>query len=121
MKELVRCKPCGFIVEKHKLGEVCPACGAKSKFFEPYREKISKRRKFLLDLDLHPISVHFPQFVVSIIPLLIGYTFVFPSSFPNEIQIIMRFLALIYPFSVVGAMLTGLFDAKIRYKKIIKS
>jgi hypothetical protein len=27
MKELVRCRPCGFVIEADKLGEVCPACG----------------------------------------------------------------------------------------------
>ena len=52
MKELVRCRPCGYVMEKDKLGDVCPACGLPHKVFEPYREKVSLNRLFVLNLDL---------------------------------------------------------------------
>lgn len=41
MEELVRCKSCGFIMEKGKLKDKCPACGVAAKMFEPYIEKVS--------------------------------------------------------------------------------
>jgi rubredoxin len=47
MKELVRCRPCGFVMDADKLGDVCPACGLPRKVFEPYRERVSLNRLFL--------------------------------------------------------------------------
>ena len=70
MKELVHCRPCGFVMEADKLGDVCPACGLPRKVFEPYREKVSLNRLFVLNLDLHPIAIHLSQALVISIPLL---------------------------------------------------
>jgi rubredoxin len=64
MKELVRCRPCGFVIESDKLGDVCPACGMPRKVFEPYRERVSRNRLMLLNLDLHPIAIHLSQALV---------------------------------------------------------
>ncbi len=71
MKELVRCRPCGFVMEAGKLGDVCPACGMPRKVFEPYREKVSINRLRLLNLDLHPIAIHLSQTLVIAIPVLV--------------------------------------------------
>ena len=70
MKELVRCRPCGFVIEADKLGDVCPACGMPRKVFEPYRERVSRNRLILLNFDLHPIAIHLSQALVIAIPLL---------------------------------------------------
>ena len=64
-EELVRCRPCGYVMKKSELGTgVCPACGLPHTVFEPYREKVSAKRLFLLGLDIHPIAItlFFPIF-----------------------------------------------------------
>ena len=61
MKDYVRCKACGYIMERSKLGDKCPACGVSATMFEPYDDKLSEKRRRLLDIHVHPIVVHFPQ------------------------------------------------------------
>ena len=58
--ELVRCRPCGYVMKKSELDKVgvCPACGLPHTVFEPYREKVSANRLFILGLDIHPIVIH---------------------------------------------------------------
>ena len=70
MKEYVVCKSCGYVMEKGKLHDVCPACGVPAKMFEPYAERLSPRRRLILSLDLHPITVHFTQAFAITLPLL---------------------------------------------------
>src|SRR5664280_760620 len=77
MKELVRCRPCGFVIEADKLGDVCPACGMPRKVFEPYRERVSRNRLKLLNFDLHPIAIHLSQALVIAIPVLVIITNLF--------------------------------------------
>ena len=53
-EELVRCRPCGYVMKKSELDKigVCPACGLPHNVFEPYREKVSPKRLFILSLDI---------------------------------------------------------------------
>ena len=53
MSQLLRCKPCGYIIKEQDLGQVCP-CGMPKSAFQPYEENISPKRKFILGLYLHP-------------------------------------------------------------------
>ena len=85
MKELVRCRPCGYVMEADKLGDVCPACGLPKKVFEPYRERVSRNRLMLLNLDLHPIVIHLSQALVIAIPLLVIITKLFTGFQPEFI------------------------------------
>jgi len=84
MKELVRCRPCGFVIEADKFGDVCPACGMPRKAFEPYREKVALNRLTILSFDLHPITIHLSQTFVVLIPGLIFFTMLFPA-FQNQL------------------------------------
>jgi hypothetical protein len=100
------------------VGGVCPACGLKRSVFEPYEDKVSRRRRFLLDLDSHPILVHFPQTFASILPPLILAHLLFPTFYGQELVAVISFTALVLPLGSVGALASGLFDAKLKLKRL---
>lgn len=118
MKELVKCKPCGYIMEKDKLGDECPACGVSSKVFEPYKDRMSEKRRKFLDLDLHPIAVHFPQTIAVFILQFTFLTIILPNFKPVEISAFVLFLSVLLPLSVIGAFVSGVIDGKLRFKKL---
>ncbi len=118
MKELVRCRPCGFIIEVEKLGDVCPACGISRKVFEPYREKVSLNRLRLLNLDIHPITIHLSQAFVATIPLLIIVSYFFNSFQTVIIKSVLIFSVFLFPVSLVLAILSGIVDGLIRFKTL---
>ncbi len=119
MSPLVRCKACGYLMKQRKLGKVCPACGLRSSVFEPYQEKISARRSFLLNLDLHPILVHFPQSFASILPPLILTQLLLPTFYREQLIAVTSFTALVLPLTTAAAFAAGLFDAKIKLKRLV--
>ena len=118
MKELVRCRPCGFVMEADKLGDVCPACGLPRKVFEPYRERVSQNRLLLLNFDLHPIVIHLSQSFVIAIPVLVILKHFF-SDFQTEIiHNVLLFSLFLFPFTIVGAIVTGIIDGLTRFKTL---
>jgi len=118
MKELVRCRPCGYVMEKDKLGDVCPACGLPHKVFEPYREKVSLNRLMILNLDLHPIAIHLSQSFMVLIPLLILNQLLFPNFFYEESKVVIKFCIALLPFSMLLAFATGIVDGITRFKSL---
>jgi len=118
MKELVRCRPCGYVMEADKLGDVCPACGLPRKVFEPYREKVSRNRLLLLNLDLHPIVIHLSQAMVIAIPLLVILKSFFSSFQPEVIKNVLIFSVFVFPFTLVMAIITGIIDGLTRFKTL---
>ncbi len=118
MKELVRCRPCGYVMEADKLGDVCPACGMPRKVFEPYREKVSLNRLKILNLDLHPIAIHLSQALVIAIPVFILISIIFPSFRPDVVQNVLIFSVFVFPFTLVLAMITGIVDGLTRFKTL---
>ena len=118
MKELVRCRPCGFVMEAGKLGDVCPACGLPRKVFEPYRERVSLNRLRLLNLDLHPIVIHLSQALVIAIPLLVILRSFFGTFQPEVIKNVLIFSAFIFPFTLAMAIITGIIDGLTRFKTL---
>jgi hypothetical protein len=118
MKELVRCRPCGFIIESDKLGDVCPACGMPRKVFEPYRERVSRNRLMLLNLDLHPIAIHLSQSLVIAIPILIIFTKFFPAFQPDMMNNVLKFSVFVFPFTLVLAIISGVIDGLTRFKTL---
>jgi hypothetical protein len=118
MKELVRCRPCGFVMEAGKLGDVCPACGLPRKVFEPYRERVSLNRLRLLNFDLHPIVIHLSQSLVIAIPLLVILQSFFSSFQPEVIKNVLIFSVFIFPFTLVMAIITGIIDGLTRFKTL---
>jgi uncharacterized membrane protein/rubredoxin len=121
MKDMVRCKACGYIMEKDALGDVCPACGVKKEMFEPWEDKVGELRRFILDKHLHPVIVHAPQ-ALAFLLLILGV--VFPlfgsgSIIQNEYLwpaiVVMTWLL---PVTLVATIASGFFDAMVRYRKV---
>ena len=118
MKELVRCKSCGYIMEKGKLRGKCPACGVPDKMFEPYSEKIAPLRKFILSLDIHPVFVHFPQAFTATVLLLSLLAMVVQGRIREQIISADTVLGIALPFTVFLAFCAGLLDGKIRFRRV---
>ena len=118
MKELVRCRPCGFVMEAGKLGDVCPACGMPRKVFEPYRERVSINRLRLLNLDLHPIVIHLSQALVIAIPALAILIHIFPGIYPEVLTNVFIFSVVVFPFTLALAIITGVIDGLTRFKTL---
>jgi rubredoxin len=118
MKELVRCRPCGFVIEADKLGDVCPACGLPRKVFEPYREKVSLNRLLLLNFDLHPIAIHLSQALVIVIPFLTFMTNFFKNFQPEILKSVLIFSVFVFPFTILLAIGTGIVDGLTRFKTL---
>ena len=118
MKEYVICKACGFVMEKAKLKDKCPACGVLAKMFEPSTERLSDKRRFLLSLDMHPVMVHFPQaFTASILVLALLSLFV-KGTLQQHFFSTILVLAFCLPFTVLLTCASGLFDGQIRFRKV---
>jgi rubredoxin len=114
----LKCKVCGYITTEKKLGKLCPACGVPRTAFEPYKEKISEKRKFLLGLKLHPIMVHFPQAFAAVIPPFIILTFFIWPVAAFDLLITVKVLAIFMPLTVLAAIICGLIDGRVRFKKL---
>jgi len=119
MKEMVRCKACGYIMDKDALGDVCPACGVKKEMFEPWEDKVGTLRRLILDLDLHPVIVHAPQ-ALTFLVLILGVAY---PLFTAELQKVYLWPAVVVmtwllPISIVATILSGFFDAMVRYRKV---
>jgi rubredoxin len=118
MKELVRCRPCGYVMEADKLGDVCPACGLPRKVFEPYRERVSRNRLMILNFDLHPIVIHLSQALVFAIPLLVIITNTFDQFYPEILKNVVIFSVFVFPFTLAMAIITGIIDGLTRFKTL---
>ncbi len=118
MSQLVRCKACGYIMRERRVRKVCPACGLPKKVFEPYAERISPTMSLILNLDLHPILVHFPQAFASILPFLAVATIWFRTVYCDELTVVLCFTAIALPVTTLGAFVSGLVDAKTKLKRL---
>jgi hypothetical protein len=118
MKELVRCKPCGYVMEAGKLKDVCPACGMPRKAFEPYMERVALNRLFILSLDLHPIAIHLSQTFVFLIPALLIFTRLVPGFQYEMFTNVLVFSLYAFPLTLIAAILTGILDGLFRFKTL---
>jgi len=103
-------------MEADKLGDVCPACGMPRKVFEPYRERVSRKRIMVLDLDLHPIAIHFSQTFVGAIPLIFLFTALFPSFYFDELMVVNKVMIITLPLTMIVAFSSGMIDGFTRFK-----
>jgi hypothetical protein len=116
--ELVICKSCGFIMEKSKLRDKCPACGIPAKMFEPYVEKMSPRRKLILSLDLHPVLVHFPQAFIITLFVLSLFALATHGNLRITIVAAITVLGIVLPIVIIGAFFAGIVDGKVRFRRL---
>ncbi|NDP20768.1 MAG: rubrerythrin [Paludibacter sp.] len=117
-EELVRCKPCGYVMKESELGDVCPACGLPRNVFEPYRERVSANRLFILALDIHPIAIHLSQTFVALIPLLSVFHLILPDFFPEIVNPVIEFSIFMLPLSLLLSFFSGLLDGITRFKTL---
>ena len=118
-EELVRCRPCGYVMKASELGEgVCPACGLPHTVFEPYRERVSANRLFILALDIHPIAIHLSQTFVALAPLLMLFHLVFPNFQETIVHSVITFSVWALPFSLVASTVSGIIDGITRFKTL---
>ena len=117
-EQLVRCRPCGYVMKESDLGDVCPACGLPRNVFEPYREKVSANRLFLLSLDIHPIAIHLSQTFVGLTPVLIIFHLVFPDFKEDIIHNVLNFFIFCLPLSLILSFFSGLIDGITRFKTL---
>ncbi len=119
MKDFTRCKACNYITQKDKLKDVCPACGVPKKFFEDYKYNLSRKRYFIMmELDLHPILLHFPQAISVFIPFFIILSIILDASMGIKLLHGAEIMAYLFPLTVAAAYVSGLFDAKTRFRKL---
>lgn len=117
-EQLVRCRPCGYIMKESDLGDVCPACGLPRSVFEPYRERVSPKRLFILSLDIHPIAIHVSQTFVAFVPVLIFFQLIFPYFYADIVYSVINFFIFLLPFSLLLSFSTGLLDGITRFKTL---
>ncbi|HLN54488.1 MAG TPA: hypothetical protein VK207_00775 [Bacteroidales bacterium] len=118
MKELVRCKACGYVMEAGKLKDVCPACGLSAKVFEPYRERVAVNRLTMLSFDLHPIAIHLSQTFVFLIPFMIILLTLFPDFNYHLFSHVLQFSVYVFPLTLIAAVATGVLDGLYRFKSL---
>jgi hypothetical protein len=118
MAELVRCKACGFITSRSRVGDVCPACGVPATNMLPYTDPVSAKRRKILTLDIHPIIDHFSEaFTVSTLVLAVMALFVHGmlDIFVFDTLIMLSFFI---PLAVLLSFSSGLLDAKTRFRRL---
>lgn len=117
-EELVRCRPCGYVMKESELGDVCPACGLPRNVFEPYRERVSANRLLILSLDIHPIAIHLSQTFVALTPLLIFFHLIFPDFQETIAHSVITFSIWALPLSLVLSFISGIVDGITRFKTL---
>lgn len=118
-EELVRCRPCGYVMKASELGTgVCPACGLPHTVFEPYRERVSANRLFILGLDIHPIAIHLSQTFVALAPMLIFFHLVFPDFQETIVHSVITFSVWALPVSLIISTISGIVDGITRFKTL---
>jgi hypothetical protein len=105
-------------MEADKLGDVCPACGLPRKVFEPYRERVSRNRLMLLNIDLHPIAIHLSQSLVIAIPIITLLVILFPGFQTEILKNVLVFSVFLFPLTLVLAIITGIIDGLTRFKTL---
>jgi hypothetical protein len=114
--EYLKCKACGYVAESRRVRAACLACGAARKSLESWRDPAGPMRRAVLSLGIHPILDHFAvsfaasAFVLSLAALAL------PGL--STVLDLLRALAGVLPFAVIGAFVTGLIDARARLRRV---
>jgi len=118
---MIRCKVCGYIMFGGKLGDKCPACGAPKTAFEPYTDPMAAPRRKILNLQFHPIAVHFP-ITFTVAAFVFSLAILFLSGEAKELLVSSnKVIALFVPVLVIIAGLVGWVDGRVRFRKIKNS
>lgn len=118
MKKLVVCRVCGFVMEEKDLKALCPACGVLKTAFIDYKYSINEKRQEKLNLHIHPITVHFPEAIAAFIVGFMFLSFITTPSFSADLITTNRILSIFFPITVLIASVSGIYDGKIRFKRL---
>ncbi len=121
MTALVRCRACGFVTRENKLKDKCAACGAPRSAFVPYTDAVSERRRRMLDLNLHPVLVHFPQAFSTFVFALSITLLIFKGDLKDIFVSSIKVLSPVLPIAVAASVAAGYLDGKTRFKKVKRS
>lgn len=114
----LKCSVCGYIMGGDFPGDECPVCGALRAAFQPYEDRVSSKRRRLLDLHLHSLVVHFPQ-AFSVFMLFLSVVLFFLEGFIKvEFWATLKVLSIFLPLSAAAAVISGLLDGKTRFKRL---
>jgi len=103
---------------KSKLRDKCPACGVPSQMLEPYTDPVSERRRKVLELDIHPVAVHFAvSFTATVLVFSIVSIF-FGGPIQGFLISTTKVLAILLPFLVAITFAVGVMDGRIRFRKV---
>ena len=116
--EVMRCRACGFVVSGKRSWKKCPACGLPGSVFEPFREEISPKRKFFLDLHLHPIAVHFPQALIVLVFFFVFFEGLFDADLVPRARTVVTVLIYMLPLLTFIAAVLGVIDGRVRFRKL---
>ena len=118
MKEQLVCRVCGYVIQKDRLGEICPACGVARTAFQPYQDRIKENRRRLLNLHLHSMVVHFPQALAVLAFGLFFLALLFSPHLEDLLLGTVRVLTVLLPVSIVFSLFSGLVDGQTRFKRL---
>jgi rubredoxin/uncharacterized membrane protein len=114
----LRCSVCGYIMEGDFSGNECPVCGALKAAFQPWEDRVSLKRRKILNLHMHSVLVHFPQ-AFSVFMLFLTVVIFFLKDLTKvEFWMTLKILSIFLPLSAIAAVISGLIDGKMRFKRL---
>jgi rubredoxin len=114
----LRCSVCGYIMEGDFSGDECPACGALKAAFQPWEDRMSPKRRKILDLHMHSIVVHFPQAFSVFMFFLTAALFFLEGLMKVQFWMTLTVLSIFLPLSTAAAVISGMIDGKTRFKRL---
>ncbi|MFX0117348.1 MAG: hypothetical protein ACFFB3_22565 [Candidatus Hodarchaeota archaeon] len=120
MSEYEICRLCGFVRKAGEKGGICQLCGAPATAFISYKHKASEIRRRYLELDVHPVAVHFSISYTISMAILFILSFITPELFGIHIRDdgLLDFFVILFPIFALGGGATGIIDGKARYRKL---
>ena len=118
MAAMMRCGSCGYVTAEGKLKDVCPACGVPRKMIEAWTDPVSEKRRALFEMNLHPLVIHFTiAFTASAFALSL-FSIVFPHFLAGLATNMLVVMTAVLPITVLAGWAAGVFDGKIRFRRV---
>jgi hypothetical protein len=118
MAAMMRCTSCGFAVAEAMVKGVCPACGVPRKRLEPWTDPVGPKRRALLDLNLHPLVIHFTvAFAASAFALSL-FALLFPGFLAGLATDVFVVMTAVLPLAVLAGGAAGVVDGKTRFRRV---
>ena len=118
MDTTMRCRSCGYVIDEGKLKDVCPACGVPRKMFEPWTDPVRGKRQAMLDMNLHPMMIHFTvAFTASTFALSL-FSLFFPRRLAGLATNMLVVMTAVLPLTVLAGWAAGMFDGWVRFRRV---